>query len=377
MDIATVFLLFLLGREVAGAPAGLWSAALAAAAPGHVLASGQIGVEASATVLVTLAALFGVRLARSSAVRLAPWMGLAAGSAIAAKNATSLMVYAICASALWPHRKNPRGWYLAGGALLAGALIGSISLLTGSQEAAHLTAWTTAGEWAGPTMMGEHVAHLARFSIGLPAALIGVWGLWRLTRIDARTGRIILGALAAGFLALVPQGLPLMRNHLVLAPFVVLGAGYALSGLRPAVQWPLGLLALSFGLAGSLAQVHFMLSPHPANLALAVIQNSAAPGESISRATEDVPPLDERFYSHGPNPLTEELAANPPDWVVITDLAIAEIPEANREFLTNRYEAIAIFRPERIFGWATLGESSSPPDWKHTHPTITLYRLKR
>jgi hypothetical protein len=130
-------------------------------------------------------------------------------------------------------------------------------------------------------------------------------------------------------------------------------------------------------LAGSLAQVHFMLSPHPANLALAVIQNSAAPGESISRATEDVPPLDERFYSHGPNPLTEELAANPPDWVVITDLAIAEIPEANREFLTNRYEAIAIFRPERIFGWATLGESSSPPDWKHTHPTITLYRLKR
>lgn len=377
MDLATVFLMFLLGREVAGAPGGLWSAALAAAAPGHVLAAGQIVVDASATALVTLAALLGVRLAKASGVGLALWMGLASGLAIAGKNAASPMACAICGLALWPHRKKPRGWYLAGGALIAGGLIGSIPLLTGSRQAACLTAWTMAGEWAGPTMMVDHVVHLARFSIGPPAAIIGAWGLWSLARTDARTGHILLTALAAGFLAFVPQGLPLMRNHMAMTPFVVLGAGYALSGLRPAVRWPLGLLALSFGLAGTLAQIHFMLSPHPANLALAVVQNSAAPGETISRATEDIPPLDERLYPRGPDPLTGKLAANPPAWVVMTDLPAAEIPAANRDLLKDRYETIAIFRPERIFAWATFGERGAPPDWKYTHPTITLYRLKR
>ena len=377
MDLVTLFLLFLLGREVGGAPAGLWTAAIAAVAPGHLLAASQIGVDASATALVTLAALFGVRLARASTVAFAPWMGLAVGLAVGAKNATSLTVCAVVVLALWPHRKNPRGWYLAGAALLAGALIGSISLLTGSQRAAYPTGWTMAGEWASPTMMGEHLVNLARFSIGLPAAIIGVWGLWRLTRIDARAGRIFVAALAASVLALVPQGPALMRNHLTLAPFVVLGAGYALSGFRPAIQWPLGLLALSFGLAGSLAQVHFMLSPHSANLALAVVQNSAAPGETISRVTEDIPPIDKHVHPPGPNPLAGNLAANAPDWVVMTDLPTTEVSEANRDFLARRYHAIAIFRPERIFGWATLGETGAPPDWKYTHPTITLYRQKR
>jgi hypothetical protein len=265
--------------------------------------------------------------------------------------------------------------------LAAGALFGAVFvdelLRVNYFEAGYLAGWTAANEWASPKKLGENVIQFARYSTGLPAAVAGAWGLWKLRRVDAARGRLFLLGLAGGVLALIPQGGSLMRQHLPLLPLFAIGAGYALGTLRRATQWPLGVLILGSALAGSLAQIHFMLSPHPANLALAVVQKSAMARETISRVTEDIPPLGQNQYPRGPNPLKGKLAANPPDWVVVTDLPTVAIPEANRNFLKDRYETIAIFRPERIFAWATFGERGAPADWKYTHPTITLYRLKR
>lgn len=375
-DLATVFIVFLLGREAAGGLAGLCSAALVATAPGHVLLANQISVEPTGTALLMLTALLGVRLAKAPAPRLAPWMGLSAGLAIAANNWIAPISLAICGAALWPHRKNSLTWMLTAGALFGAELITEI-LRVSYFEVGYLDGGTAAREWASPTKIAESILQLARFSIGFPAALAGAWGVWSLRRADAATGRLIFLGLAAGVFAFVLQGGSHMRQHLPLLPLFAIGAGYVLSTLGRAAQWPLGALIVGFAFAASLAQIQFMLSPHPANLVLAVVQNSAAPGETISRVTEDIPPIDSRIHPPGPNPLTGNLAAEAPNWVVITDLATTQIPEANRDFLARRYNTIAIFRPERIFGWATLGENGAPPDWKYTHPTITLHRLKQ
>jgi hypothetical protein len=91
---------------------------------------------------------------------------------------------------------------------------------------------------------------------------------------------------------------------------------------------------------------------------------------------EEFPPLDPLQYPMGPNPLLEDLTKNPPPWVIVTDLPIIEYPEANRRLLESRYETVAIFRSRRIFGWATLGEAGAPHDWKYTHASMTVYRLR-
>jgi hypothetical protein len=72
----------------------------------------------------------------------------------------------------------------------------------------------------------------------------------------------------------------------------------------------------------------------------------------------------------------DDLTNDPPRWVVLSSLPLIAYPETNRNLLQSRYERIAVFQSERLFGWATLGESDAPHDWKYTHPTMTIYRLR-
>jgi hypothetical protein len=78
----------------------------------------------------------------------------------------------------------------------------------------------------------------------------------------------------------------------------------------------------------------------------------------------------------GPNPLMDDLTLNPPPWVITSDLPIMDYPAANQRLLNTRYEPIAVVRSRRILAWATLGEWGAPHDWKYTHASMTLYRLR-
>ena len=80
----------------------------------------------------------------------------------------------------------------------------------------------SAAEWAGPAALAAHIVNLARFSIGVPAAFVGIWGFWKLARTNSHTAAVLLAALAAGILALLPQGSALMRHHLPLLPLFAL-----------------------------------------------------------------------------------------------------------------------------------------------------------
>jgi Dolichyl-phosphate-mannose-protein mannosyltransferase len=383
-DLVTVFLVFLLGIEAAGQKAGLWAAALVAFSPGHLLQASQIRVDVTATTLVTLAALLAVRT--NSAARPGRWfaLGLVAGLAVSAKYSMLLIVGAVVTVALWKNASQSRAlrWALAG--VPAGFLLGEPFVLTNGAEIARQigvliqVSRRTPVELLipKPLLLGWHLVYLARFSLGVPAVILAVYGLWVLRRRNAPVFAILAAALLTGAVSLLPQNWPLMRYHLPLVPLCAVAAATGIVQL-PRWRGPLaGALAIAFALCASLAEVHFMLYPHPANLALAVVQKAVPSGETVSRIMEELPPLDSAQYPMGPNPLTEDLTKDPPPWVIVSDLPIIDYPEATQRLLATRYERIAVFRSRRIFAWATLGESGAPHDWKYTHASMTVYHRR-
>ncbi|MEX2301386.1 MAG: glycosyltransferase family 39 protein [Bryobacterales bacterium] len=381
-DLVTVFLVFLLGAQAAGKRAGLWAAGLVAFAPGHLLQASQIRPDVTATMLVTLVVLLASRWIE--AARPKHWfaLGLAAGLAVSAKYSMALIVGAVLAFVIW---KNPRRpvtrWALAG--VIVGFLLGEPFVLTNYAEVARQVGLFIRSNLATPAeflipkpiLIAQHLAGLSRFSLGIPGMVLAVFGLWALRR-SPKEFALISVALAAGLVSLLPQNWPLMRYHLPLVPLCAVAAA---AGIVALPRWggpAAGALALAFALAASVAQVRFMLYPHPANLALAIVQRAVPPGETVARIMPETPPLDAALYPMGPNPLMDDLTLNPPPWVITSELPIMDYPEANQRLLNTRYEPIAVVRSQRIFAWATLGESGAPHDWKYTHASMTVYRLR-
>jgi Dolichyl-phosphate-mannose-protein mannosyltransferase len=383
-DLVTVFLVFLLGVEAAGERAGLWAAALVAFSPGHLLQASQIRVDVTATTLVTLTVLLAVRTNRAAR----PWnwfaLGLAAGLAVSAKYSMLLIVGGAATIALWENASQSKAvrWALAG--FPVGFLIGEPFVISNGAEVARQVgvllqvSRQTPVELLipKPLLLGLHVADLARFSLGVPAAILAGYGLWVLRRRHAGVFAIVAAALLAGAVSLLPQNWPLLRYHLPLVPLCAVAAAAGIVQLRRWGEPLAGGLALAFALCASIAEVHFMLYPHPANLALAVVQKAVPAGETVSRIMKELPPLDPAQYPMGPNPLMDDLTKDPPPWVLISDLPIIDYPEATQRLLATRYETIAVFRSRRIFAWATLGEWGAPHDWKYTHASMTVYRRK-
>jgi hypothetical protein len=383
-DLVTVLLVFLLGAEAAGTRAGLWAAALVAFSAGHLLQASQIRVDVTATTLVTLTALLAARTTQTARPRNWFVLGLAAGLAVSAKYSTVLMVSALVGLVVWKNRQRRRvfTWALAG--IPVGFLLGEPFVLTNGVEVARQVGRLLSLSRQTPVellipkplLLAQHFADLARFSLGIPAVLLAGYGLWVLRRRNASLFAIMASALLAGVIGLAPQNWPLMRYHLPLAPLCAVAAA---AGIVQLPRWrgpSAGALALAFTLCASIAQVRFMLYPHPANLALAVVHKAVPAGETVARIMPELPPLDPAQYPLGPNPLIDDLTSDPPRWVIVSDLPISDYPEANQRLLATRYEPVAVFRSRRVFAWATLGESGAPHDWKYTHPSMTVYRLQ-
>jgi hypothetical protein len=182
--------------------------------------------------------------------------------------------------------------------------------------------------------------------------------------------------LAGTIVSLIPLRWPLLRYLIPLLPFLAIAAGMAIASLAQGWQWVLGFAALVFPLGASLAQLHYMTMPHPANQILMVILDSVPPGTPLSRLMTGLPPLDTKIYPMGPNPFVDDLTQDPPIWVSTADLPDREYPAATRALLNSRYNKIAEAHSPRILAWATFGESGAPHDWKYTHPWMALYRRR-
>ena len=384
-DLATVLLTFLLAAMLGGRQAGLWAAALVALSPGHLLQAAQIRLDVTETTLVTLTIVLGLRLLASDRRRLWLGFGIAAGLAIAAKYSSAPMVLGAAAVALWPHRFawSRARWWLLG--VLAGFLAGEPFILTNFREVVdQMSKIVQASRQAipehyyisKPALLGQHLAALARFSLGIPAALLAGWGFWLLARRRSLAGWMVAVMFAAGLVTLLPQNWPLLRYQLPLVPLCAAAAAVALDSFRPRWRWIAGLLAVGVALAASANQLQFMLSPHPLNLALAEVPNKVPRGQTIARIMRDVPPLDESVYPMGPNPFVDDLSQTYPPWVLTADLLVGDYPHQNKKLFETRYEKVAVFRSPVLFPWATLGETGAPHDWRYTHPTTILHKLR-
>jgi hypothetical protein len=187
---------------------------------------------------------------------------------------------------------------------------------------------------------------------------------------------MILAAALSYVVILVPLRWPLIRYDLPLTVLLGLCGGIALQQLPKHWAYPLAVAALAMPLAGSIAQINYMRSPAPANLALQRILEVVPPGTAISRLGSEEPPLDEKVYPRGPNILTEDLSKNPPAWALTVSLPDVPPLPSTVSLLQSNYDEIAHFETRRIFAWATLGEANAPHDWKYTHPMFTLYRRR-
>ncbi len=373
IDLATVFLCFLLGMRLRGPQAGLWAGALAAVAPGLVLQACQIRVDPTAALLATAAALAFAAGARPAGV------GLLGGLACAAKYSVALQAAALCWAAA--RGRGRRAWIGTAAAALVGFVVGTPFVLSnpvgvwaqvGGLLADQGAAWGEAPNKAEVLLWTA--ADFVRFGLGVPAGLLAVRGLAEWSRGDAVERGLAL-AFGAGFLAALAPAWPFLRYQAPFLPLGAVAAGCVLSGMG---RWRFGVGAAALLVAGltSVRLVEARLAPHPANLAMSVIRRSAQPGDRVARLFPELPPLDPEKYPLEPNPMLDDLAADPPEWVLLSSMAASPYPQANLDLLERDYERLAVFRPRPLWLWTTLGEGRTPLDWKYLRLELTLYRRR-
>lgn len=380
--LLSIFLTYLVGTELNGKETGLWAALLVGLSPAHLLASVQIRVDLTMVCCVLLTAWIGLRAQKTFRLDLFFWLGITAGLAVSAKYPAALVVAPMAIAALWPHKLawKALSLILAGGVL--GILAGQPYLLVRSA-----TMWKQLSdilrissqipdEFLVPidVLLGVHAVNVARFLMGPVAAILALVGIGLLLRKRSPGGWLITSALVGGSLSTIPLMWPLLRYQLSLLPLLAVAAALAISHCPPPYRWVLAILSLAFPLGGSLAQFAYMRAPHPGNRALSAVLETIPAGTPVSRMSAEMPPLDRQVYPMGPNPFLEDIAHDPPAWVLTSDLPDRDYPQLTLETLRSRYERLAEFQTPRMFSWATLGESGAPHDWKYTHPRMALYR---
>jgi hypothetical protein len=375
----TVWLLWMIPGS-----AGIFAAMLISVSPSHMLQSDQVRVDVTMTALLVLTLLAAMRTQTNRSARQFFLLGIAGGLAIAAKYSAVTAVAAIALAALILQRLPWRGVL----ACLAGSITG---IVTGGPYIAikprafydpvaltfHNTAATPA-EFVIPAaqLIALHGAGLVRFSMGLPAVLLAAAGLILMWRRRSASDWMVLSGIAGYVAILFVLRWPLIRYDLPLIALLGIAAGVALSGFSKPGRYPLWAISLIVPLTGSIAQIHYMREPPPANVMLARILETAPSGAPIARLVAQEPPLDQHVYPRGQNVLMDDLTKNPPDWVLTTSLPDHAYKVSNLALLQSQYEEVARVEPDWTLPWATFGETGAPQDRKYTHPSFTLYRKK-
>jgi hypothetical protein len=374
--LLTVWLLFAIGGW-----AGAFAAMLVAVSPSHMLQSDQVRVDVTMTAMLVLALLLATRADTTNRFLL---LGLAGGLAIAGKYSAISAVAAIALAAIVLARFPWRGMLAVAGGTVLGFISGSPYILIKPRAYyEEISRYMTANAHipaefliAPVKLLGMHFVNIARFSMGVPALLLAIVGIVWMVRRRSRFDWIVFAAIVGYTVILFPLHWPLIRYDLPLTVLLGLCAGVALE--RFSKRWRFGITAaaLLMPLAGSIAQIHYMRSPHPADLMLAHIVEVVPPGSAISRLMPESPPLDRNIYPMGPALFGTTFAGNPPPWALTTNLNDDPYPAGTRAALRSSYEEVAHFESSGILAWATLGETGAPHDWKYTHCSFTLLRKK-
>lgn len=363
---------------------GAVAAILVAVSPAHVLQSDQVRVDATMTAMLALTLLIATRFSTALTPRRSLFLGFAAGLAVAGKYSAISASAGLVLAALILARSHLLDWLSAVFGTVLGFIAGGpyivIKPRSFYEEIHHylsLNNQIPSGFLIAPARLLElHFINLVRFSLGVPAFLLACAGLiWMVRRRSPADWTILAGI--AGYVAILfPLRWPLIRYDLPLAMLLGFCAGVAINRLPKRWRFPVSAIAIVMPLAGSIAQIHYMRAPHPANVILARILETVPPGTPISRLLREAPPLNLTTYPMGPNVLLDDIAKAPPLWVLVSDLPDVPYKSSTLNLLRASYDEVANACIQPILSWSTLGASPAPHDWKYTHAAYTLYRRR-
>ncbi|MDI6827775.1 MAG: glycosyltransferase family 39 protein, partial [Armatimonadota bacterium] len=432
MGVATVLLIYYVGRRMFGRRTGLLAAIFMAILPIHVMHSHFLAVDIPAAFFVTCSLLFASRIPEKSKARDYLLSGLFAGFAAATKYNAGLVVFAPIAA----HLVNGNSFFkrifsaklliiilgLAVGFLIGcpGALLHSDSFLRGFIYELHHTQ-TGHGLVFAETGSGfvYHIIHSFIPGMGLPILILAIVGVMFAIKKWTPQDAMLIAFLVPYYVLIGVAQVKFARYTIpILPPLVLLAAripgklmewldenkNLARSAGKIAVSVTIVLIVL-YILLFSISLDGVMARKDNRDAALAWIRKNIPPGSSIAVPTIPwfyTPPLDPRF-SYGSAQIRFEAAQSVAEYAIVTDenqewnwrllrdsepdfVILSEFEYEDRlrigdqaaidyfAILHNRYRLVRQFdSPPSIFGRKFPLLVELPHDMSYANPTIQIY----
>lgn len=231
--VASVGLVFCLGRAVGSVGTGLVAAFLLALMPLHVRDSHFGVTDVSMTFGVALALLFALRLGRAPTRRTAFLAGAAVGLACAIKYSALPVVGALIAGHLAFSKDRLRGLAWSLGGLVLAFVLFCPAILIEPSRLLHDVAREVHGKTdpKGGTLLErgwvQHALHSLRYGVGIPVLAAAVIGLVSLVRRTPRSALVLL-AFAVPYYAVMGSGRIVYERYMLpLTPVLALAAAVA------------------------------------------------------------------------------------------------------------------------------------------------------
>lgn len=415
---------YAIGNRLYGRSTAIVSALMLSLLPLHVVNSHYLTSDVTMVFFLLLAFWGLIASVENPTWKLHGLAGLAAGLAIAAKyNASSLLVAAMIMHLVKPWGGWKRkGWFYVGAAL--GFLIGEPYALfyrQGFWESVkpYLQPGSLPGEAVPGTLvlLGLELKNMILFGFGIPLILALL--LTVVAALVSRGAQILSGREKAGcvwrspvresfqalhnpldlmvaitllllFLTIVPLRQPLVRYTLPITVFLIFPLAHFFSKqvLKPAGRI-LVAAALFFTGLSSLLQVQMLTREHTVNEAFQWIERHVPAGASIKKGWPEIPVLNPSKFRITNFFAREQMAdfrdyfsdttGRPEfaDYLLLDSLPTLEMPREFWAKLEENYCLVAEFARQPQLGRFKIPEWNPPHDWKYTHPTISIYRIKR
>ena len=411
---SSIFLVYSLGNKVFNERTGIWASLMLALLPLHVVNSHYLTSDVTMVFFLLLAVAGLLSTLESPRIRNQVWAGIAFGLAVAAKyNAVFLLpvivaVHLLQKECAW----SRKAWLYLGSSF--GFLLGEPYVVThgpefwGTLKRAYLST-VNLPEGAVPPALSLgalQLKNMTLFGLGLPLSLglllFGALACLNLARsrsslfaraILARVATtrllVLLASLVSFFVSLLCMRFPMIRYTLpivVLSTVPIAHVMQKVSLLRwgKALVWS---ITLATGLY-SCAQVAILMQEHTVNQAIRWVNLHVPPGASLSQGWPEIPVLNPEKYKIRIFFSGERMADFKryffdrdgrsffPDYVLLDDLTLLEIPEEFVKTLKANYGLVAEFRRDPRLWRFTFPEWDAPHDWKYGHPRITIFQRK-
>lgn len=434
LGTATVYLVYLIGRELGGRWAGLLSALFLAITPLHIIHSHYATVDVAGTFWLALAFLMMLKLLSSPKLKWYLLAGMSIGFAAATKYnlALALLPLMVAHFLVWG-KESVKSWQrpiVAVGTTLVAFLIACpYSVLDYAEfkrdflfEMEHMRIGGTYAFVGMGSGWAYHVLHSFPWGLGgalLALVLVGlIWSIWRRQPADL----VIWAWVLPYFLVIGWAKEMFIRYTIPLLPFFCLWAGQLISdqyrqamvrsrgiprqGRR--IRWATMVCVLVIALATllfSLANLSMFVRPDPRTQAANWIRNKVELGASIGLVYIPwyfTPPIcpenggefSRREYSKwlvtAPYRLVvtgwdaQRLLQAQPEFFIISDLEYRDLVRLGNvgaisllDQLRRSYRHRETFqRPPSIFGFR-VRTVTAPPDWLYPCPAISVFHNGR